>query len=352
MVNNQFQRHIPKVAGTTDKWPRRFDIERRALLEGATHRILTIMGSRLLEKLEGSWQSFSRLHIALRIPLFILFWPFLIGLYIFSENRNTKVNIAALIALTLLLQLPWLNALAEKSQLNRITPSIKSVDLPFSGSGNSGSAIPEPTVSPVVSISYGAVTTGCSGYFMTGTLEVTNNGNTPISGRAEIPVFTYEKFMVPLSGIFLNVPPDSTTVISLEGGEGCKKGQTLGAPTTVFTIPSQDGLKTINQFGAFEWSAVTASCDKGAGFIKLVATARNTSEYELTAGIEARVTNGPLSQGQINAGVQGTAFFGTIYKLAPGQSRVINFGYGGYCVKGQKGDDGPYSTEFEVRFTY
>ena len=124
MVNNQFQRHIPKVAGTTDKWLRRFDIERRALLDGATHRILTIMGSRLLEKLEGSWQSFSRLHIALRIPLFILFWPFLIGLYIFSENRNTKVNIAALIALTLLLQLPWLNALAENCYRREIGPTL------------------------------------------------------------------------------------------------------------------------------------------------------------------------------------------------------------------------------------
>jgi hypothetical protein len=310
------------------------------------------MTSRVIDKLDGSWQSFSRLPIALRIPLYFLFWPFLIGLYLFSQNRNTKVNIAALIALTLFLQIPWLNALAEKSPINRITPSIESVELPFGGSGNSGSANPEPTVSPIVSISYGEVTTGCSDYYMTGTLEVTNNGNTPISGRAEIPVFTYEKFIVPLSGIFLNLPPDSSTVIALEGGEGCKKGQTLGTPTTVFTIPSESGLKTLNQFGAFEWSEVTASCDKGAGFIKLVATARNTSEYELTAGIEARVTNGPLSQGQIDAGVKGTAFFGTIYKLAPGQTRVINFGYGGYCVKGKKGDDGPYSTEFEVRFTY
>ena len=352
MVNNQFQRHIPKVAGTTDKWLRRFDIERRALLEGATHRILTIMGSRLLEKLEGSWQSFSRLHIALRIPLFILFWPCLIGLYIFSENRNTKVNIAALIALTLLLQLPWLSALAEKSQINRITPSIKSVDLPFSGSGNSGSAIPEPTVSPIVNISYGAVTTGCSDYFMTGTLEVINKGNTPISGRAEIPVYTYEKFMVPLSGIFLNIPPDSSTVIALEGGEGCKAGQEVGSPSTVFTIPSNDSLETLNQLDAFEWSAVKASCDAGSGLVKLSATARNVSQYILTAGIEARVTNGPLSQGEINAGLKGTAYFGTIYKLAPGQSRVIDFGYGGNCIKGRKGFDGPYATEFETRFTY
>ena len=310
------------------------------------------MTPRLVEKLDGSWQSFSRLPIALRIPLYFLFWPFLLGLYIFSQSRNTKVNIAALIALTFFLQLPWLNALAEKTQLSRITPSIKSVDLPFTSSSKSGSSIPEPTVSPIVNISYGAVTTGCSGYFMTGTLEVTNNGNTPISGRAEIPVNTYEKFMVPLSGIFLNLPPDSSTVISLEGGEGCKKGQTVGTPTTVFTIPSQEGLKTLNQFDAFEWSGISVSCDKGAGLIKVVATARNTSEFELTAGIEARVTNGPLSQGQIDAGVQGTAFFGTIYKLAPGESRVINFGYGGNCIKGRKGFDGPYAAEFETRFTY
>jgi len=310
------------------------------------------MGSRLLEKLDGSWQSFSRLPIALRIPLFILFWPFLIGLYIFSENRNTKVNIAALIALTLFLQMPWLNALAEKSQINSLDISFKSIDLPFTGSSSSGSRLPDPTVSPIVEISYGAVTTACNDDDITGTLEVTNNGNTPISGRAEIPVFTYEKFVVPISGIFLNLPPDSSTVISLEGGAGCKKGQTIGEPRTVFTMPSQDGLKTLNQLDAFEWSEVTASCDKGAEYIKLVATARNTSEYELTAGIEARVTNGPLTESQMKAGLKGSPFYGTIYKIAPGESRVVNFGYGGYCVKGQKGDDGPYSTEFEVRFTY
>lgn len=310
------------------------------------------MTPRLIEKLDGSWQSFSRLSIALRVPLYFLFWPFLIGLYIFSQSRNTKVNIAALIALTLFLQLPWLDSLAEKSQVDRLNFSFKSVDLPFIGSSNSGSRLPDPTVSPIVKISYGAVTTTCNDDDITGTLEVTNNGNTPISGRAEIPIFTYEKFVVPISGLFINLPPDSSTVISLEGGAGCKKGQSVGTPRTVFTMPSEDGLKTINQLDAFEWSEVSASCDKGAEYIKLVATARNTSEYELTAGIEARVTNGPLTESQINAGLKGSPFYGTIYKIAPGESRVIDFGYGGYCVKGQKGDDGPYSTEFEVRFTY
>lgn len=310
------------------------------------------MKKRVLQTLDGSWASFSRLHVALRVPLFLLFWPFLIGIYIFSRSKNTLINFGALISLTLFLQIPWLNSIADFGNFDNLSESIKSQGLPFSGPDSSGSVNPEPTVSPVVKISYGAVTTSCTDYYMTGTLEVTNSGNTPISGRAEIPVFTYEKFIVPLSGIFLNLPPDSSTVISLEGGEGCKKGQTVGSPTTAFTIPSQDSLKTLNQFDAFEWSEISASCDKGAEYIKLVATARNTSEYELTAGIEAFVANGPLTQGEIDAGLRGENFFATIYKLAPGESRVINFGYGGWCEKGKKGEDGPYITEFETRFTY
>ena len=158
--------------------------------------------------------------------------------------------------------------------------------------------------------------------------------------------------MIPLSGVFLDLPPDSFTVISLEGGEGCKKGQVIGEPSTVFTIPSDENLKTLNQLNAFEWSAVKASCDGPSERVSLKATARNVSEFTLTAGIEAHVANGPLSQGQIDAGLKGTSFLGTIYRLGPGETREISFGYGDSCIKGKKGFDGPYTTQFETRFTY
>lgn len=307
----------------------------------------TVLG----ERLSSSWPSISRLHLAIRIPLFVLAWPVLLGLYLFSRGKNRAVSYGALVALVVFLQIPWLTSMAEITNFGQgqtregTSPQQQEI---FS----EVTSEPTPTASPIINVEYGAVTTNCDEYFMTGTLVVKNLGNIPISGRAEIPVSTYEKFIIPLSGVFLDLPPDSSTVIALEGGEGCKKGQVVGKPSTVFTIPSSENLQTLNLLSAFEWKSVSAVCDKGSGFVRLKATATNTTSYTLTAGIQAYLANGPLSQGQKDAGVRGTSYFGTIYKILAGESREIDFGYGNSCIKGRTGFDGPYFTEFETVFTY
>ncbi|KGA20204.1 hypothetical protein GM50_3005 [freshwater metagenome] len=310
------------------------------------------MNTKVIRALENAWGKFSKLHIAIRLPIYVFLWPVLLGLYVFSRGRNNKVNSGVLLVLVIFLQVPWLSSISEFANFDRSSISSGIKELTPNISGNNEPATPTPSVSPVVSVSYGAVTTDCTDYYMGGTLEVRNSGNTPISGRAEIPVTTYEKFIIPLSGVFLDLPPDSFTVISLQGGEGCKKGQVVGEPSTVFTIPSDENLITLNQLNAFEWSAVKATCDGPSERVSLKATARNVSEFTLTAGIEAFVANGPLSQGQIEAGLKGTSFLGTIYRLGPGETREISFGYGDSCIKGKKGFDGPYTTQFETRFTY
>ncbi len=305
----------------------------------------------LSEKLANAWSSFSRLHIAVRIPFFAVAWPFLLGLYIFSRGKNSAVNYSALVALVIFLQIPWLTSMAEIANFGQSQISDNATTQKVETSEEVTSE-PSPTASPVIKVAYGALTTNCDDYFMTGTLEVKNLGNIPISGRAELPVSTYEKFMIPLSGVFLDLPPESSTVITLEGGEGCKKGQVVGKPVTVFTIPGTENQGTLNLLNAFEWKSISAVCDKGSGLVRLKATATNTTSYTLTAGIQAYLANGPLSQGQKDAGVRGTSYFGTIYKILAGESREIDFGYGDSCIKGKVGFDGPYFTEFETVFTY
>jgi hypothetical protein len=305
----------------------------------------------LNERLSSAWSSFSRLHLALRIPLFGLAWPVLLGLYVFSRGKNSAVNYGALVALVIFLQIPWLTSMADLVNVGED----KTTNIAITQQGKPSDEVtsePSPTASPIIDVAYGAVTTNCDNYFMTGTLEVTNLGNIPISGRAELPVSTYEKFIIPLSGVFLDLPPESSTIIALEGGEGCKKGQVVGKPSTVFTIPGTENLETLNLLNAFEWKSVSAVCDKGSGFVRLKATATNLTHYTLTAGIQAYLANGPLSQGQKDAGVRGNSYFGTIYKLEAGKSREIDFGYGDSCIKGRTGFDGPYFTEFETVFTY
>jgi hypothetical protein len=311
-----------------------------------------IMSTGLIEKFNQGWGWFKQLPITPRVLGFLLAWPLLLGLFIFNKVKNPVLKVTSLVLILLFLQIPWFSSLASIAGFEQSKTSTQGTKIDSENSPQQAAQPEEEPVTPTVKISYGAVTTSCSGYNMAGTLVVTNNGNTRISGRAEIPVKTYEKFMVPLSGIFLNLPPDSSTVISLEGGEGCKKGQIVGTPETVFTIPNENNMETFNHLDAFEWSAVSAVCDSASGFVRLKATARNTSQYLLTAGIQAHLANGPLSQGEIDAGFKGTSYFGTIYKLPAGASAEIDFGYGGHCIKGRKGFDGPYITEFETRFTY
>ena len=316
------------------------------------------MRTKTLQALGAGWGNFGNLHLALRLLIIVIAWPILLGLYVFSRSKNAIINFTAFFLLIVFFQIPWIASIVEQANLTPMSTSTsgeksKSKDLPkVEKEEKEEFTSPSPTVSPVIDLSYGAITTDCTNYFMTGTLEVKNSGNTSISGRAEIPVSTYEKFKIPLSWIFLDLPPGSSTTILLEGGEGCKKGQVIGKPSTVFTIPSQGNLETLNQLDAFEWSSVKAVCDKGSGRVRLKASARNTSEFTLTAGIQGYLANGPLSQGQIDAGNKGSSFFGTIYKLEPGETREIDFGYGDGCIKGKKGFDGPYLTQFETRFTY
>ena len=306
----------------------------------AEHIVLSTMRTRLLQQLETSWASFSQLHLALRIPLFVIAWPVLLGLFIFSRGKNKAVALGLLLSLTLFIQIPWVTAIAGGSILDRL--NIFSSENGSSTKDGLGSS--DPALSPVISVSYGAVTTNCTESYMTGTLEVKNSGNTPISGRAEVPVSNYEKFMIPLSGVFLDLAPGSTTVISLESGQECKAGQVVGQPTTAFTIPSEVKLQTLNLLDSFEWSAVKAICDKESELISLKATVRNISEFTLTAGIEANLANGERQSFN--------SFYGTIYKLPPGETREIDFGYGESCEKGVRGFPGPYTTVFETRFTY
>ena len=73
-------------------------------------------------------------------------------------------------------------------------------------------------------------------------------------------------------------------------------------------------------------------------------TVRNITEFTLTAGIEVNLINGERESFD--------SFYGTIYKLGPGEIREIDFGYGESCQKGVRGFQGPYTTQFETRFTY
>ena len=300
------------------------------------------MWTRLLQQLEASWEKFSQLNLALRIPSYIVSWPILLGLYVFSRSKNTILNLCVLLSLTLFIQVPWVTSIAGVSSIDRFNIFSSKDDSLSTDQSNDGFA--NPTISPVISVSYGAVTIDCAGSEISGTLEVKNSGNTPISGRAEIPVTTYEKYVIPLSGVFLDLAPGSSTVISLEGAQGCKAGQVIGQPTTAFTIPSQVKLQTLNLLDAFEWSAIKAICDKGSELISLKATVRNITEFTLTAGFEANLANG--ERGSFKS------FYGTIYKLGPGEIREIDFGYGESCQKGVRGFQGPYTTQFETRFTY
>ena len=302
------------------------------------------MWTRLLQQLEASWGRFSQLNLALRIPSYIVAWPILLGLYVFSRSKNTILNLCVLLSLTLFIQVPWVTSIAGVSSIDRFNIFSSKDNALSTDQSNDGSANPNPTISPIISVSYGAVTIDCAGSDISGTLEVKNSGNTPISGRAEIPVTTYEKYIIPLSGVFLDLAPGSSTVISLEGAQGCKAGQVIGEPTTAFTIPSQTKLQTLNLLDAFEWSAIKAICDKGSELISLKATVRNITEFTLTAGIEVNLTNGERESFD--------SFYGTIYKLGPGETRAIDFGYGESCQKGVRGFQGPYTTQFETRFTY
>ncbi len=201
-----------------------------------------------------------------------------------------------------------------------------------------------------IGVEYQNLTIDCSGSYLMGTVDVFNSGNVSISGRVEVPVETTESFMVPLSGVFLNVPASATAKITLETSISCRKDQIVGEPLTVFTIPSLDNLQKLNIKDAFEWSDVRVSCDTQSTWVRLEATVKNVSSFELTAGFDAYVQNGPLSEGQKKEGLRGTLYRGSTYKIQPGESRRIKFGYGDFCLKGKY--DGPYSTEFETVFTY
>lgn len=214
---------------------------------------------------------------------------------------------------------------------------------------------PETTSSSVVieqriGVEYQNLSIDCSGSDLTGTVDVFNSGNVSISGRVEVPIETTESFMVPLSGVFLDVPASETAKITLETSNSCRKDQIVGEPFTVFTIPSIDNLQKLNIKDAFEWSDVRVSCDTQSALVRLEATVKNVSSFELTAGFEARVQNGPLSEAEKEAGVRGTLYRGNTHKIQSGESRRIKFGYGGFCLKGKY--DGPYITEFETVFTY
>ena len=231
--------------------------------------------------------------------------------------------------------------------------------LPGANDQSTGATVAPTTVATVqselvseqiIGVEYQNLTIDCSGSYLMGTLDVLNSGNVPISGRVEVPVETKENFMVPLSGVFLDVPASAIAKTTLETTISCRKDQKVGEPLTVFTIPSMDKIQKLDIKDAFEWSDVRVNCDYQSTWVRLEATVKNVSAFELTTGFEAYVQNGPLSEGQKKVGLRGERYLGSAYKIQPGESRKIKFGYGDFCLKGMS--DGPYTTEFETVFTY
>ena len=310
------------------------------------------MTDRITDIAVGVSEKIKTLKIVFRIPIYLFFWPLILTLSVFRSKFNLLVKYIVAALVILLIQIPWISGIA--GMFSSSAPKL-TVDQPLEDS----ESLIEPMVptgksesTPIVVVAYQNLTTTCEGRYIAGSLEILNKSNVKVSGRVDVPITTYEKFMIPLSGIFLDVPSESSTVIALEGGAECKKGQKIGEPKIVFTIPSSNSLANVNLKEAFEWSNVSAICDASSGLVKLKATALNVTEFELTAGIQAYLANGPLSEGQKSAGARGTSYFGIIDRLKPGERRVIDFGYGDSCIKGRKGFDGPYFTQFETVFTY
>lgn len=314
------------------------------------------MFNSLGSKITGLVHRYEQLTLPKKIIIIFLVGPLVASLFILKKNLNSWIKYGLIISLVLFVQIPWMNGLvnfvsqpgSELSNMesNKQTPSVQNSPSPIV------SATPDPIIVPEIKLEYKNLTTDCSESYMRGTLEVSNLGNIYISGRVEVPVTTYEKFMVPLSGIFLDIAPLTSKFIDLESKAGCKKSQKVGEPATVFTIPSLDNLERINVPDAFKWSGISTFCDGPFGRVNLKATVKNLSDSQLTAGINAYLSNGPLSEGSKKAGLKGNSLLATIYKINPGESRRINFGYGSSCIKGAKGFDGPYFVEFETVFTY
>ena len=310
------------------------------------------MADRLTGIANVASEKVSSLNWLIRIPIYLLLWPSLLIIRIARIEFNLILRYAAIIFLFFLVQLPWLSGVTAMFSTSNVNRS-------EIGQSNKDEVVPTPSspaeqnpVEAVVDVNYQNFETNCDSDYFSGSLEIVNSSNVSVSGRVDVPVKTYEKFMIPLSGVFLNLPADSSTVISLTGKTECKKGQIVGEPEIVFTFPSSRGLQEVNRLDAFKWSNVSATCDAPSGLVRLRATALNTTSLELTAGIQAYLANGPLSDGQKRAGSKGTSYFGTIDRLKPGESQVVDFGYGDSCIKGRKGFDGPYFTEFETIFTY
>lgn len=279
------------------------------------------------------------LAFVLSVVVLPLWWIVLAGVYVGIANPSSEITTAN-----------------EKSEIATTSPqpenSASDVGEKIVPSNEAQSQLDTSSSNPQIEISYSQLSTSCDDYYFAGSLKVTNESNVPVTGRVEIPVETYEKFIIPLSGVFYDLQPSESQIITLEGGEGCKEDQVLGDPYTVFTIPSESNLNTINRLNAFTWSNESISCDGPSGLIRLIATVRNDSEFTLTAGFQAYVLNGEQPESYVEAGVKGTSYFGSVYQINPGEERKVDFGYGGFCIKDRKEFDGPYAVEFETRFTY
>jgi len=302
-----------------------------------------------------------------RVVVLVGFWPSVVMIGIFRRSTNTLLRTVLGFFVVVFLQIPWLGTLitsvseasSGRSDVPAQDASIGSQEenVVIAEGGSDAEDLPRavPTtieVDPIVKIEYRNLKVDCEGSAIVGSIEVLNLGSTSISGRVEVPVETFEKFMVPLAGIFLDVPPSSSSIISLEGDKECVEGQTIGEPDTAFTIPSANEFRTWNLLDAFAWDNVKVSCDYKSAFIQLEARVTNTSPYELTAGFEAAVQNGPPTDYEKQTGASGTTFRASVYKIQPGESKVVKFGYDGFCLDGFDGLDGPYKTTFRTIFTY
>jgi hypothetical protein len=77
------------------------------------------MRTKTLQALAVGWEKFANLHLALRLPIIVIAWPILLGLYVFSRSKNEIVNFTVFFSLIFFFQIPWITSIAERADLNR-----------------------------------------------------------------------------------------------------------------------------------------------------------------------------------------------------------------------------------------
>jgi hypothetical protein len=283
--------------------------------------------------------------LVLRIFVWIFLWPILLGVFLLRKPNLLFLRVAAAVLVIALFQYQWLSAFYSSFNVARSVdnqpeaqpmPSISAIDSP-------SDAPSQAPLIPVVKIELSDFQSNCNESRMLGMITVANNGNVDTSGRVSVPVSSFEKYEIPLSGIFLSIEANTKQSIKLESDFECKEGQVFGDPRVDFTYPSGVDA-SIGVKNAFEWSNFSYKCDSASELISFKATVKNISSNLISAGVIAR-----LSTEEVNYTID---YWSPISKLAPGESREIDFGYDGVCNVQRGGTKGPYEPSFEVVYSY